>query len=539
MIFKIFLIFFSLFWFLRQIKSILFWLYLWQLKEYHVGRFLDHFRTEKGKRIFLNKFFISKVLLFLFFIFTKNFYFVFFVFLIFYFFESAKIFLDFIFKRALLPKFTLKTIFLLFSNLFFLVFYFFSTFQFNFNFFFFLVLFDILSFGPISALVLIFQIPTAILKKIIIEKAKRKRKKFEALLVIAIVGSYGKTSTKEFLSTILSQKFNVLKTKEHQNSEMAISNTILKELNKKHQIFVCEMGSYNKDRIKLLCQISKPQIGIITGVTFQHLALFGSFENLISAEGGKELIESIPEDGFLIFNGENEILREIYFTTQKRKKIVGIEKRDFDAFAQNIKVFKDRISFEVCFKTNEKMKIETNLVGAQNIQNLLLAILCAKEMGMEPKEIEKACQKISMEQGGVKLIKTKEGLDIIDSTYSANPESVLSHLEHLKLWKGKKAIVMPCLIELGEKSKEIHEKIGKKIGEICDFAIVTTRDFFEQIKKSALKEALKLRKEKFEIFFVENQKEISEKLKPLKEKENVVLFEGRVNFNLKNFLENI
>jgi len=438
-----------------------------------------------------------------------------------------------------LPKFTLKTIFLLFSNLFFLVFYFFSTFQFNFNFFFFLVLFDILSFGPISALVLIFQIPTAILKKIIIEKAKRKRKKFEALLVIAIVGSYGKTSTKEFLSTILSQKFNVLKTKEHQNSEMAISNTILKELNKKHQIFVCEMGSYNKDRIKLLCQISKPQIGIITGVTFQHLALFGSFENLISAEGGKELIESIPEDGFLIFNGENEILREIYFTTQKRKKIVGIEKRDFDAFAQNIKVFKDRISFEVCFKTNEKMKIETNLVGAQNIQNLLLAILCAKEMGMEPKEIEKACQKISMEQGGVKLIKTKEGLDIIDSTYSANPESVLSHLEHLKLWKGKKAIVMPCLIELGEKSKEIHEKIGKKIGEICDFAIVTTRDFFEQIKKSALKEALKLRKEKFEIFFVENQKEISEKLKPLKEKENVVLFEGRVNFNLKNFLENI
>jgi UDP-N-acetylmuramyl pentapeptide synthase len=110
-------------------------------------------------------------------------------------------------------------------------------------------------------------------------------------------------------------------------------------------------------------------------------------------------------------------------------------------------------------------------------------------------------------------------------------------LEHLRRWKGKKAIVMPCLIELGKKSKEVHEKIGKKIGEICDLAIITTRDFFEQIKKSASKEALNLKKEKFEIFFTESPKEILEKLKPLKGKENVILFEGRVNFDLKDFLE--
>jgi len=71
MIFKIFLIFFSLFWFLRQIKSITFWLYLWQLKEYHIGRFADHFRTEKGKKIFLNKVFILKILLFFILIFSK------------------------------------------------------------------------------------------------------------------------------------------------------------------------------------------------------------------------------------------------------------------------------------------------------------------------------------------------------------------------------------------------------------------------------------------------------------------------------------
>jgi len=194
--------------------------------------------------------------------------------------------------------------------------------------------------------------------------------------------------------------------------------------------------------------------------------------------------------------------------------------------------------FSICFQTKERIKIEANLVGAQNIQNLLLAVFCAKEIGMALKEIEESCKKISMEQGGVKLIKTKEGLDIIDSTYSSNPESVLSHLEHLKLWKGKKAVVMPCLIELGEKSKEIHQKIGEKIGEICDLAIITTRDFFEEIKESALKKTLTLKKEGLEILFIEKPREILEKLKPLNEKENVVLFEGRVNFDLKNFLEN-
>ncbi len=538
MIFKTFLILFSLFWFFRQIKSILFWVYLWQLKEYHIGRFGDHFRTEKGKRIFLNKIFILKILLVLPLIFKKDLFFFYFLFLMLFFLESVKFFLEFFLKKALLPKFTLKTIFLSLFNLFLVIFYFFANFKFNSYFFFNLVIFDILNFGVISGLVLIFQVPTAILKRIIIEKAKQKRKNFKDLLVIAICGSYGKTSTKEFLSTILSQKFNVLKTKEHQNSEMAISNIILKELKKEHQIFVCEMGAYNKGGIKLLCDICQPKIGIITGVTFQHLALFGSMENLISAEGGKELIESIPEDGFLIFNGENEILREIYKTTKKSKKIVGIEKKDFDAFAENIEIFKDKISFEACFQTKERIKIEANLVGAQNIQNLLLAVFCAKEIGMALKEIEESCKKISMEQGGVKLIKTKEGLDIIDSTYSSNPESVLSHLEHLKLWKGKKAVVMPCLIELGEKSKEIHQKIGEKIGEICDLAIITTRDFFEEIKESALKKTLTLKKEGLEILFIEKPREILEKLKPLNEKENVVLFEGRVNFDLKNFLEN-
>jgi UDP-N-acetylmuramoyl-tripeptide--D-alanyl-D-alanine ligase len=318
----------------------------------------------------------------------------------------------------------------------------------------------------------------------------------------------------------LEEKFprKVLKTKEHQNSEVGISKCILEDLKENHKIFIVEMGAYNKGGIKLLCDIVKPKIGIITGVNEQHLATFGSMENLISAEGGKELIESLPEDGLVIFNGENEILRKIYQETKVKKKIVGISKKDFDLWAGNIKVKKEVLFFQVFTKDGEIADFNLNLIGAQNIQNLLLAICCAKELGMSLEEISKAAKKIRQEQSGVKLIKTKDGLNIIDATYSANPDSVISHLGYLKVWPGKRAIVMPCLIELGEKSKEIHRKIGEKIYEVCDLAIIVTKDRFSEIKEGAKEKAI----------FLEIPRGIYEKIKQFNGENDIILFEGRL-----------
>jgi len=518
---------FFVFWLFRQIKSIFFWLYLWQLKEYHIGRFIDHFRTEKGKRIFLNKIFLLKIGLFFLFFFLKFpflFYLIFFI----YFLEFAKFLLDFVKKEILKPIFTKKIVFLFSVSLFFTIFYSVSFFKKDLSLIFWLFVFDILSPAIFSGIVLIFQPITFLLRNFFIKKAKRKREKFKDLLVIGICGSYGKTSTKEFLATILEGKFpgKVLKTKEHQNSEVGISQCILNDLKKEHQIFIVEMGAYNKGGIKLLCDIAKPKIGIITGVNEQHLATFGTMENLISAEGGKELIESLPEDGLVIFNGENEILRKIYQETKKKKRIVGISKKDFDLWAANIKVKKEVLFFQTFTKEGEIGNFNLNLIGAQNIQNLLLAICAAKELGMEMAEISKAAKKIKQEQSGVKLIKTKDGLNIIDATYSANPDSVISHLEYLKVWPGKRAIIMPCLIELGPASKEIHKKIGEKIAEVCDLAIIVTKDRFKEIKEGAENKAI----------FLENPKEIFEKIKDFSGNDDVILLEGRIPKEIKEIL---
>ena len=440
-------------WFLIFTKLLLFWLWLWQLKEYHLGRFGAHFESQALRKILSS------------------------------------------FRRIKYPKFTLKIIIIFFSCLFaeILLLWYFS-----------LLSAVILTFFLIPLFVLSFQIPSAIWRQIIIKKAKKKRSKFKKLLVIGITGSYGKTSTKEFLAQILSSKFKVLRTKEHQNSEIGISQCILNDLKeegeedksssspfavaREHEIFIVEMAAYSKGGIKLLCDIAKPKIGIVTGVNEQHLATFGSMENLLSAEGGKELIESLPEDGMAFFNAKNKYCLELYEKTLRRGS--------GQAFL---------------YGKNAAFLGEENVLGAMAV---------ARELGMGDDETRQSVEKIKNKFPGIEIRKGLNGLTVIDASYSANPTGVMAHLDYLALHypQGKKIIVMPCLIELGKASARIHRKIGEKIKEVCDLAIITTKDRFKEIKEGAGEKAI----------LIENAKEIFQKLKEFFGKSNVILLESRV-----------
>ncbi|HOK00807.1 MAG TPA: Mur ligase family protein, partial [Candidatus Pacearchaeota archaeon] len=267
-----------IFWFFSVFKNALFYLYLWQLKEYQFYRFLDHFRTEKGKRLIFNKIIILKIFILFFFLlfipFQKTIvikgFLLFFLqsILLFIYFAEFFIFLFKIFQKKLKkPVLTKKAILLISLSVFFIfLICAYSIFLKNILYFgVYLLIFDILSPIIFSLIVLILEPFSILLRKKIMRKAEEKISNFKELITIGITGSFGKTSTKEFLSTILSEKFNVLKTKEHQNSEMGISNCILNELNLNHQVFIAEMGAYRKGGIKMLANIIKPKIGIITG----------------------------------------------------------------------------------------------------------------------------------------------------------------------------------------------------------------------------------------------------------------------------------
>ena len=429
-------------WFLIFLKLLFFWLWLWQLKEYHWGRFKAHFEAQAAKKILSS------------------------------------------FWRLKYPKLTFKVA-VIFAACLALEIFLISTFS--------LFLTVILTLILVPLVVFFAQIITVLWRNFIIVKATKKRGEMKNLLAIGVTGSFGKTSTKEFLAAILEQKFGaekVLKTKGHQNSEVGISLCILKELRPQHEVFVCEMGAYKKGGIKLLCDIVKPQLGIVTGVNEQHLATFGSMENLLSAEGGRELVESLPEDGKAFFNAKNKYCRDLYEKTTIQKFLYGEGAKNFGA------------------------------------ENLLGAELVAKELGMTETEIAKAKEKISNKLPGINIKKSALGPTVIDASYSANPTGVLAHLDYLATFPGKKVVVMPCLIELGTASKEIHRNIGQKIAKVCDLAIITTNDRFAQIKEGAGDKAELL----------ERAEDIFAKIKSFCSKGDTLLIEGRVPQKLHELL---
>jgi len=454
----------TILWFLIFTKTLFFWVWLWQLKEYHFGRFRAHFETQKIKKI------ISS------------------------------------FWRIKFPEFTKKTITILGTGILLEILILFYIFPFS-NKKFYLILLILLGLSPIisSLLLLSFQIPTVILRKRILKKATQKREKFKDLIVIGITGSYGKTSTKEFLAEILSRKYTVLKTPKHVNAEIGIAKTILNELKEDHQIFVCEIGAYERGKIREVCQMIKPKIGILTGISEQHLSTFGSLENII--KGKFELIESLPENGLAIFNGDNKYCQNLYHQTEIPKKLV--------------------------FRSDYQFDLTGKKLFPWDVENLALAASAGEYLGIERKEIKKALLEL---ESPIKVKKGIGGLTIIDGTYSANPKSVISHLDYLEKITGnpkekpaasygpRKIIIMPCLIELGKAARRIHQRVGEKIGKVCDLAIITTKDYFKELKAGAQKAGMS----NDEILLIEKPKQILEKIKNFTKPGDTILLESRV-----------
>jgi len=563
------LLFLITLWFAWEVKYILFWLYLWQLKEYHIGRFVDHFRTYKGKKLIFNFAQILKLVLLLFLLADNNLFIYLFPILFLVYFAEFLIFLRSIFIKSFKkPIRTFKTIFLIFISFIVVILFLILTsglkdeFQLDW-----LIAFDILTPLVVSAVVLLFQPFSVAVRKNILRKARDKIEKIKSkskLLVIAITGSYGKTSTKEFLSKILSKKFKVLSTKEHQNSEIGIANCILNDLNSSHQIFIAEVGAYNKGKVEEVCSVLKPKIGVVTGVNEQHLALFGSLKNLLSAEGGGELADALsrynrgsstqsgPKDGILFVNGDNKYCLDLYKRFDGNKKIYSLSSKTInsDIWSDSVTVHKNYISFLAIIKgaafaeasasanamagqvggPKEMAHFDVKVLGRQNVENLLGAILIAKELGMSFEEISEVCKDIPQTAAGMTLKNGKFGIDIIDSSYSSNPEGVFADLDYFSIYPTKKIIVMPCLIELGDKSTKIHEKIGIKIGEICDLAIITSRDKFKEIKKGALQTGM----EEKNIIMCDNVQDIYSMITLFCKSGDAILFEGRVPNGLIN-----
>jgi len=506
----ILLIIFFLLWLIATLKSVLFWVYLWQLKEYHVFRFLDHFKTAKGQTLLLGKLRIIKIFFVCLFLFNPlaPFIFIGLIYVV----ESGKTALDFWKKKMLKPVFTAKTIVMSFMAVFLEIVFaglafwkiqgeawlsvlFFPVF---------LAIADLLTPFIISLLVIFLKPITNFFVRKKLKQAASKLEKFSKLTVVGISGSYGKTSTKEFLSEILSEKYSVLKTKKNINAEIGIAKTILEELDEKHDILIAEIGAYEKGKIKQVCKAIKPKMGILTGINNQHLATFRSQENIAKAKF--EIIESLPQNGIAIINQDSQYVREGIKSREAeiKKKNISVDNIDC-TIVQNMLVEKESVSFEI-----DGHGFKINVLGRHNVNNFLMAVFAARRLGMSLEEISQAALRIR--PVGITLEK-KENQTIINSSYSANLTGVLADLDYLNIYKGKKAIIMPCLIELGKDSRTSHELIAKKISQVCDFAVITSEECFEEINKEC------------KAVLLQDSEKIAEKVKGF----DAVLLEGRIS----------
>ena len=527
-------------WFLWELKYVLFWLYLWQLKEYHFGRLRDHFSTHKGKKLIFSLEQEVKLLAFAILFLSSDslswlVYFLWFIYL-----TEFGLVLRALYNGSIKrPVITIKTVFLTLVSFALVVSFLAVIFSFDDllqikN----LLAFDLLTPIIISLVVLFFQPFFIAIRNNALTDAREKLQKIRSvnnLTVVAITGSYGKTSTKEFLATMLSKKFKILATREHQNSEIGIARCILNELKPSHQIFIAEVGAYNKGKVKEVCRMLKPKIGVVTGVNEQHLSLFGSMKNLLLAEGGGELADVLKQEaGTLVVNGNNKYCTSLYRKFDGNKKLYSQSNKilDSDIWSDSITVHKDHISFLTINKSGEMSHFNVKVLGAQSAQNLSGATLVAKELGMSFEEISKACKDIKQEQAGMTLKQGNYGIEIIDSSYSANPDGVFADLNYLSIFPRKKVIVMPCLIELGNKSLEVHEKIGEKIAGVCDLAIITSKDRFKEIKNGAVRAGMSEKN----ILFCEHPEDICSIITLFCKQDDAVLLEGRVPKELINLL---
>ncbi|MGM9862110.1 MAG: UDP-N-acetylmuramoyl-tripeptide--D-alanyl-D-alanine ligase, partial [Muribaculaceae bacterium] len=300
--------------------------------------------------------------------------------------------------------------------------------------------------------------------------AKRRLEQMPDLKIIGITGSYGKTSTKHYLYRILSEHFDTLMTPGSFNTTLGVVRTVREYLKPYHQVFIVEMGAKQKGDIAEICDLVHPSVGIVTAVGPQHLESFKTIENVQSTKF--ELVDALPADGLAVVNNDFEkIADRPVSNTRCVRYAVRVDNVDYTA--RNIEYSAAGSSFEVVAADGYVLALRTRLVGECNISNLLAAVAVARHLGVPDKKIAYAVERIEQVEHRLSVKRTPAGVTIIDDAFNSNPVGSAMALDVLSSMKGGKRIVItPGMIELGEEQETLNETFGRRIAASVDVAII-------------------------------------------------------------------
>ena len=332
--------------------------------------------------------------------------------------------------------------------------------------------------------------------------------------VIAITGSVGKTSTKDIIASVVKTQYNTLKTEGNNNNNIGLPLTILKL--KDHEALVVEMGMNHFGEISLLTKIAKPTIAVITNIGTSHIGNLGSRENILKAK--LEILEGmeIPK---IIINNDNDLLHKWYLENKDKIEIhtYGIENKS-DVIAKNIMLEEENSKFIAKMKS-EEISIEVPVGGNHFVYNALCAITVGKFLNISNEKIQKGIKEFELTKKRMDIRKLDNGATLINDSYNASYESMKASIEYLDNYNASRRIaVLGDMFELGEYSKELHEKVGEEVAKSkIDILICLGKNAKYIMQKTEEKNG------KIKTYYLLNNEEILEKVKEESKQGDVIL----------------
>ena len=351
--------------------------------------------------------------------------------------------------------------------------------------------------------------------------------------VVGVTGSVGKTSTKDIITSVMSKKYNVLKTLGNYNSQIGLPLTVLRL--KKHDAMVVEMGMNKLGEISNLSKISRPTVAVITNVGTAHIGELGSRENILKAK--LEILDGLEPNGTLIINNDNDMLHECNQQADKKNyKVItfGINNQsDFMPYDIN---FSDRGS-TYKIKVDGKEFIANICVGGEHfVLNSLCAIAVGRFLNIDMEDILAGISNFELTKRRMQVEKSSNGVTIINDAYNANLDSMKASIKYLgNMNVVNKIAVLGDMLELGDFTKDLHEMVGEEVQKNKIDILITVGEHSKNIARKAKECGM----DKDNIYICENNEEAIQIIKKIAKKGDAVLLKASNSMNFEQIFKKI